>query len=1152
MSNSTNQIASLSPQEKRALLAQLLRGKGGERPAAHPLSHGQQALWFLHQLAPESAAYNVFLAMSVLSADLDVPALGRAFDALARRHPSLRTTFHTRHGKPTQTVHEHPEPFFEVVDASHWSDDQLDRRLGEEAHRSFDLERGPLMRVHLFRRTAEESVLLVTLHHIIHDFWSLVILMGELGALYPSERAGVESLLPPPRARYTDFVRWQSGLLSGTEGERLWSYWRDQLAGELPLLNLPTDRARPPVQTNRGSSHVFRLDEELTRGLKRLARAHGATLYMVLLAGLQTLLHRYTDQPDILVGALAAGRDRAEFENVVGYFVNPLVLRASFDDDPTFADFLRRVSRTVLDAVEHQDYPFPLLVERLQPARDPSRSPLIEVAFVLEKPHRQEVRDISLFVVGEPGAEADLGGLKVRPYPVKENVTQFDLELRMVEVGDTLSASLLYNTDLFDTATIRRLASHFQTLLRAAVADPARAVSTLPLLDEDERRVILDRSTLVQADHGEPRCLHRLFAEQAARTPELVAVACEDEQLTYAELNERADHLARLLRSKGVGPEVVVGLLLERSVEMVVSILAVIKAGGAYLPLDPQYPSDRLAFMLEDSAVPLLLTQQRLQTHLPEQASAKGFEVILVDEDEVTKEFGYASTQAVDTCDGGVAPDNLAYVIYTSGSTGKPKGTGISHANVARLFAATQDWFDFDERDVWTLFHSYAFDFSVWELWGALLYGGRLVVVPYMVSRSPESFRALLARERVSVLNQTPSAFRQLVGHELTLREAPALSLRVVIFGGEALELQSLRPWFERHGDERPQLVNMYGITETCVHVTYRPLKLRDLEETQGSCIGVPIPDLEIFLLDRHMQPVADGLPGEIYVGGAGLARGYVRRPGLTAQRFVPHPFGTRPGERLYKSGDLARHTACGELEYLGRIDQQVKVRGFRIELGEIEAALCEHARVRECVVVPRDEGGDKRLVAYVVTEEGETRVGELRDYLKERLPVYMVPSSFVLMERLPLTANGKVDRRALPAPAREGGEDEAYVAPRTPSEETLAAIWSGVLGVERVGAGDNFFELGGHSILATQVVSRVREAFQTELPLHSIFEAPTVRDLSIAVARKRAEAASEVEVNHLLCELERLTEEEAASLLALDIARAVGTDEKGDGNGTW
>ncbi|HEY4589137.1 MAG TPA: amino acid adenylation domain-containing protein, partial [Thermoanaerobaculia bacterium] len=702
-------------------------------------------------------------------------------------------------------------------------------------------------------------------------------------------------------------------------------YWRGRLVGAPDALDLPLDRPRPALQSLAGGRVSAGLPESLARELRGLARRQGATLFMVLMAGFQALLARLTDQEEVLVGLAVANRNRTEVEGLIGFFVNTLVLRGDLAGDPSFRGLLRRSREAALGAYAHQDVPFEKLVEELRPERDLSHAPLFQAMVILQN---------------APPAALDLPELTAVPQSADNGTTKFDLRLSLMETATGLAGSLVYNRDLFDGATVARLGGYLETLLAAAVADPGLPLSALPLLGAAERRQLLawgDARSLATAD-----CLHRVFAAQAARTPERPAVSCAGESLTYRELDERSNRLARVLIAAGVRPGDLVGLCLERSPGMVVAILGALKAGGAYLPLDPAYPQERLAFALADSGVGVVVTEESVAADLP----AHGAREVRLDGDRAA-----IDAQSAESPEVAVTPDFPAYVIYTSGSTGRPKGVVVTHANASRLLTATETWFDFGPEDVWTLFHSYAFDFSVWEIWGALLYGGRLVVVPYWVSRSPQAFYELVRDERVTVLNQTPSAFRQLIWAE----QSPLTSLRYVIFGGEALELASLAPWIERHGDERPRLVNMYGITETTVHVTWRPLSRSDVEQARGSVLGVPIPDLSLRVLDRHLDPQPIGVAGEIHVGGAGLALGYLGRPELTAERFVPDPFGP-PGARLYRSGDLARYLPDGDLEYLGRIDHQVKIRGFRIELGEIEAALSRLPAISGVTVMVRED----------------------------------------------------------------------------------------------------------------------------------------------------------------------------------------------------
>ncbi|HST57474.1 MAG TPA: amino acid adenylation domain-containing protein, partial [Longimicrobium sp.] len=999
---------------------------------------------------------------------------------IVRRHEALRTSFPEVNGAPVQAILPFAGFSLSVEDLSALDDAareaEVRRRAREDGERPFDLARGPLFRASLLRLAEDDHVLLLCMHHVVSDGWSMNVLFGELSALYGAFAGGGDSPLPALAVQYADFAVWQREHLRGAVLDRQIAYWKGQLAGAPALLELPADRPRPAVQSYRGAHEAMELGEGLLERLEALGRREGATLYMVLLSAFQVLLGKYAGTDDIVVGSPIAGRTRAETEPLIGFFVNTLVLRTELDGDPTFREVVARVRTATLAAYEHQDVPFERLVAELEPERSMSHAPLFQVLFTLQN---------------AGGSGAALPGLSVRALEIGLDAAKFDLSLGLEAREGALRGELAYSTDLFDRGTVLRMLGHLERVLEQVAADADQPISALVLLGDSERAVVVDEWNRTEAEYPADRCIHAIFEAQAARTPHAVAVSFEDRSLTYAELNAQANRIAHHLVRRGVGPEVRVGLFLERGMEMVAAILGVLKAGGAYVPLDPSYPAERVAFALSDAGVPVLLTQESLRDSL---AVQDGVEIISVD--------AAADTIAAESAENpasGATPESLAYVIYTSGSTGTPKGALIEHRNVARLFSATDHWFGFDASDVWTLFHSSAFDFSVWEIWGALLYGGRLVVVPYLTSRDPDAFHALVQRDGVTVLNQTPSAFRQFMRADA--ERGGDLALRHVIFGGEALEPASLREWVDRHGVDQPRLVNMYGITETTVHVTYRPLSRDDVFEGGGSPIGIRIPDLQLYVCDAGLRPLPVGVPGELYVGGAGVARGYLNRPELTAQRFVQNPFGAGT---LYRTGDRVRWLADGTLDYMGRLDEQVKIRGFRIELGEIESALLDHAEVREAAVIVReDQPGDRRIVAYIV---GGADAESLRVHLRTRLPEYMVPAAFVAVDVLPLTPNGKLDRKALPAPDFASAGD-AYVAPRTTVEEVLAGIWATVLRVEQVGIHDSFFELGGHSLLATRVVSRIREAFGIELPLRALFEAPSIAPLAERVEALRRAA---------------------------------------------
>ncbi|MEF2036508.1 pyoverdine non-ribosomal peptide synthetase PvdD [Pseudomonas aeruginosa] len=1048
------------------------------------LSFAQERQWFLWQLEPESAAYHIPSALR-LRGRLDVDALQRSFDSLVARHETLRTRFRLEGGRSYQQV----QPAVSVsIEREQFGEEGLIERIQAIVVQPFDLEREPLLRVNLLQLAEDDHVLVLVQHHIVSDGWSMQVMVEELVQLYAAYSRGLDVVLPALPIQYADYALWQRSWMEAGEKERQLAYWTGLLGGEQPVLELPFDRPRPARQSHRGAQLGFELPRELVEAVRALAQREGASSFMLLLASFQTLLYRYSGQADIRVGVPIANRNRVETERLIGFFVNTQVLKADLDGRMGFDELLAQARQRALEAQAHQDLPFEQLVEALQPERNASHNPLFQVLFN----HQSEIRSVT--------PEVQLEDLRLEGLAWDGQTAQFDLTLDIQEDENGIWASFDYATDLFDASTVERLAGHWRNLLRGIVANPRQRLGELPLLDAPERRQTLSEWNPAQRECVVQGTLQQRFEEQARQRPQAVALILDEQRLSYGELNARANRLAHCLIARGVGADVPVGLALERSLDMLVGLLAILKAGGAYLPLDPAAPEERLAHILDDSGVRLLLTQGHLLERLPRQA---GVEVLAIDGLVLD---GYAESDPLPT----LSADNLAYVIYTSGSTGKPKGTLLTHRNALRLFSATEAWFGFDERDVWTLFHSYAFDFSVWEIFGALLYGGRLVIVPQWVSRSPEDFYRLLCREGVTVLNQTPSAFKQLMAVACSADMATQQpALRYVIFGGEALDLQSLRPWFQRFGDRQPQLVNMYGITETTVHVTYRPVSEADLEGGLVSPIGGTIPDLSWYILDRDLNPVPRGAVGELYIGRAGLARGYLRRPGLSATRFVPNPFPGGAGERLYRTGDLARFQADGNIEYIGRIDHQVKVRGFRIELGEIEAALAGLAGVRDAVVLAHDGVGGTQLVGYVVADSAEDaeRLREsLRESLKRHLPDYMVPAHLMLLERMPLTVNGKLDRQALPQPDASLSQ-QAYRAPGSELEQRIAAIWAEILGVERVGLDDNFFELGGHSLLLLMLKERIGDTCQATLSISQLMTHASVAEQAACIEGQARES---------------------------------------------
>ncbi|UXA69071.1 amino acid adenylation domain-containing protein [Xanthomonas prunicola] len=1050
------------------------------RPDTLPLSFAQQRLWFLAQLDTQADLAYLMPGGVALYGELNVPALQRALDRIVARHEALRTSFVSIDDGATQIIAP-PEIGFALhcIDLRQSADPcaEAQRHAEQEASTAFDLQHGPLIRGRLLRLAEHEHRLLVTMHHIVTDGWSIDLLLRELSALYAAFTQGQPDPLPPLPIQYADYALWQRRWLDVPVLQRQREVWVEHLHDAPALLELPTDRPRPPLQDYRGDSLDIALDAELTAAVRALSQRHGTTVFMTVLAAWGALLARLSGQDQAIIGTPIANRTCSELELLIGFFVNTQALRIDLRAKPSVADLLAQVRATALAAQDHQDLPFEQVIEALNPERSLGHHPVFQA--MLDWQNKAE-------------AALDLPGLQIRPLEQASSNAKFDLQLTLQAQDARIVGQLTYATALFERSTIERHLAQFVTLLHGMVADDSTRVDRLPLFRAPERQQWLQTLARAQRTFADDACLQTLFERQVAQRPHAIAVVHEELALSYADLDVRANQLAHHLIAHGIGPEDRVALYLQRGIDLVVAILAVLKAGAAYLPLDPAYPTQRLAFMLDDAQPRLLLTHAALAASLP---SETGIATLVLDEADAWTHRPIDSPQRND-----LLPQHPAYVIYTSGSTGTPKGVVVAHAHVVRLLHATRSQVAPSADDVWTLFHSCAFDFSVWELWGALAHGGRLVVVPQNTARDPAAFRALLCQQRVSVLNQTPSAFQALL--EAQRHSDLQHHLRLVIFGGEALQPASVSTWFAQHG-QRTALLNMYGITETTVHVTAHALTAQDAQRPGHSPIGAPLADLRAYVLASDGQCLPIGVAGELHVAGAGLARGYLGRPGLTAERFVPDPFAEKPGERMYKTGDLARWQADGSLAYLGRNDEQVKLRGFRIELGEIAAALRGCDGVRQAAVIARDDGtGDKRLLAYVVGDADVTlNADALRIQLATRLPDYMLPAAYVQLPALPLTANGKLDRRALPAPDADALAAQTYVAPEGELEIMLAAVWSELLGVERVGRHDDFFALGGHSLLAVRLISRLRKHLDVDVVLADLFAQPRLAALAACVA---------------------------------------------------
>jgi amino acid adenylation domain-containing protein len=1057
-----------SSQQKRELLTSLLRQRAAETTSSHPLSYGQKALWFLYQSAIESAAYNTAFTARI-AATVDVPALRQAFQGLVDRHSSLRSTFCLRGGEVVQEVHRYQEVHFEQVYISDCSAETMNDRVAEEYRRPFDLEPGPALRVTLFTRSTRDHVLLMTVHHIVCDAWSLWLIADELHVLYSAVLEGKEAVLPPSAREYADYVQWQSKLLAGVDGERLWSYWRTELGSGVPALTMATDRPRPPVRKWQGDSYLFKLPDDLWRRLSGLAESEGVTLYVLLLAAFDVLLYRYTNQEEFAIGSPTTGRTEPDFAAVIGYFVNPVVLRANLAGNPTFQSFLKQVRKTTLGALANQDYPFPLLVEQLQTTRDRSRTPLMDVLFVFQKRQSSPV-----------SASSTPAGFRLEPFDIPQMEGQFDLTLEITDGGKSV---LKYDPALFDRETIVRMASHFQVLLQGIAANPAQQVSALPLLTAEERKRLLNTWNATEQPYLLDQCLHERFEAQVERTPDAIAAVFEGQQLTYRSLNAHSNLLAHRLRRLGIGPECLVGVCMQRSLEMVVALLGTLKAGGAYVPLDPSYPADRLNFMVRDSQVQVLLTHDNGWNHL----SGIGSHCTCVD---------VALESVPEECarnpENRVVPENLAYMIYTSGSTGNPKGAMNTHRAIGNRLCWMQQEFRLTPADRVLQKTPFSFDVSVWEFFWPLITGACLVMAKPGGHQDCAYLSEVIQREKITVLHFVPSMLQIFV-------EEPNLdacdSLKQIFCSGEALPLDLQN---RCQGRVNAELHNLYGPTEAAVDVTFWPCERDTLRRTVP--IGRPIANTQIFILDRHLHPVPAGIPGELHIGGVNLGRGYFNRPDLTAERFVPNPFTDEMGDRLYKTGDLARFLPDGVIEYLGRIDHQVKVRGFRIELTEIESVLLKHPNVKETIVTTSEgPSGDKILVAYFVPmQDPAPTTSSLRRFLMASLPEYMTPSIFVELAVFPLTSSGKADRRALPSPERMRPHlENGYATPETQTERAIAEIWQQVLRLEKVGIHDNFFELGGHSLCMSQMIALVQERAGRSLSIVEAFEYPTVHTLA-------------------------------------------------------
>ncbi|WP_261204544.1 non-ribosomal peptide synthetase [Laspinema sp. D2d] len=1052
-----------------------------------PTSFAQQRLWFIDQFTPGHSFYNVTTALR-LTGEVNLTALTATFTAIGNRHEALRTRFASVEGEPVQVIAPEAEIPLNWVDLRSFPPDEqfaeVQRLAGVESERGFNLSTGPLMRVTLLQLGELEWILLLNLHHIISDDWSMGVLIREWGEIYGALVVNRPINLPELPLQYADFAEWQREWFQGDILEQQLSYWRQQLRGLIPL-SLAGDFPPEPQPSYQGSSQQIELSPALTQGLKRLSQEAGVTLFMTLLAGFQLLLSRYSQQDEVTVGSPIANRNRSEIEGLIGFFVNSVVLRTDVSGNPTVRELLARVREVTLGAYAHQDLPFEKVVEALHPDRVLNVHPLFQVVFNLQN---------------APMEELELPGLIVSSMNLGVKTTRFDLEVHLWEASDSfrsvygqdwqhqdsLRGLVIYNTNRFESGTIAQMLEQFKNLLKNIIKSPDKWIEQLELISDAERDRIVIEWNQTQADYPVETAIHVLFEAQVGANPQAVAVTIDGESLTYQELNQRSNQLAHYLQQLGVSSEELVGLCAAKSLDTIVGMLGILKAGGAYLPLDPTYPSDRLNWMMADAGVRLLLVPDHLRGQF------HGFGGVIVGGDRDRQAVTREPVENLPHSPGG---SRLAYVIYTSGSTGTPKGVAVPHKAVNRLVLNT-NYINITPKDTLAQVSNLSFDAATFEIWGALLNGAHLKGISTEITLSPHDFARELRQQKIDILFLTTALFQQVV------RTVPHAfqSLRCLLFGGETVDPRWVKKVLNQGIPQ--QLIHVYGPTENTTFSTYYPIEAMP-EQASSVPIGKAVANTELYLLDPHLQPVAVGIPGELYLGGEGLARGYLNRPDLTEERFISNPFG-KPGTRLYKTGDLARYKQDGNLEFLGRIDHQVKIRGFRIELGEIEAVLCQYSGVAAAVAIAREEiPGEKELVAYVVPHDPEgksspLKISELRRFLQEKLPSYMIPTAYAVLELLPLTPNGKINRQVLPEIDTAFQELlENYVAPRTSVEEVLVDIWRQVLGKPQVSVYDNFFELGGHSLLATQLISRIRDGLKIELPVSQLFEAPTVASLA-------------------------------------------------------
>ena len=1060
------------------LKKQLLK-KANQENLISPLSFGQQSLFFLYLNSPESFSYNVAFNMRIKS-EIDIPALKKSFQILLNRYESLRTIYYVKDGKPVQEILGYQEISFEEINADGFNDEDLSAITRKIYEIPFDLGKGPVIRIYLFRISELDNLLMIKMHHICNDGWSIALMLNDLKQIYEYETDNVKADLPVIDKQYTDYIKYQNELVNSDEGAKLWSYWKNELSGELPLLNLPANKPRPAVQTFNGKTEYFTIDNDLVIRIKELSKKEGVTLFVMLQTIYQIFLHRYTGQNEIIVGSPTAGRNQTEFENIVGYFINPVAVKGTFSENISFSEFLQQIKKKVIGAISNQDFPFSIIVDRLLHRRDPSRTPVFQTFFGLQKVQKND--DIQeMLVPGNKGNQIQWGKFLIESFELPQQEGQFDLTAEFIEGQNSFDGAFKFNTDLFDDEMMKQMVSHFQILLNDIVSFPETKISEFKLLPEKEKDLITVKWNDTDFVFDDFDCVHNLISDQTKKTPKSIAVVYGNERITYEELNQRSNRLARFLIKNGVTKDSLTGLCIERSVEMVVGILGILKAGSAYVPIDPSYPKSRVEFMIKDSGAKYILTQKNLSSILP-----KGDYVFV----EIDKDINNFSNESREDIEIKTNLDDTAYVIYTSGSTGLPKGVMISHRSLSNHMLWMTNEFRPNESDSVLQKTPFSFDASVWEFYLPLITGGRLIMAKPEGQMDTAYLVETIIKEKVTILQLVPSLLRMLL-NENGIENCK--SLKKVFCGGEALTNDLKNKLFEKLNVE---FYNLYGPTEATIDATFYKCE-KDSDDNYIS-IGKPVYNTQIYILDKYLNPVPAGIPGELFIGGVDVAKGYLNNPELTESKFIPDIFSKKPGAKLYKTGDAGKFRTDGNIEFLGRVDNQVKLRGFRIELGEIESKLNQYFTVGESVVIVReDKPGNQRLAAYIVSRNNSEIITiDIKQFLRDSLPEYMIPSVFVILDKLPLTPNGKVDRLSLPVPEISKTESDTYVAPRLPVEEILADIWIKVLGIEKIGVHDNFFELGGDSIISIQIISQANQAGIKITP-KQIFQFQTIAELS-------------------------------------------------------